>query len=89
MTGYVIGQPTATNTVLTLRLHRRHRDRASPTRPRETGTARMLYVQVTAAYRSTFGLQTNPSLHGPAARPSTGALTAYFSHGGPEEPDAR
>ena len=47
----------------------------------------MLYVQVTAAYRATFGLQSNPSLLGRAVT-VTGTLTAYFSHAGLKTPTA-
>ncbi|MFG1719912.1 endonuclease [Micromonospora chalcea] len=86
VTGYVIGQPTATNTVLrsgfTADTAIAIADQAG-----ETGTARMLYVQVTAAWRSTFGLLSNPSLRGRQVT-ATGALTAYFSHGGLKNPTA-
>ena len=53
----------------------------------ETGTSRMLYVQITADYRSTFGLLTNPTLRGRQVT-ATGTLTAYFSHGGLKSPTA-
>ncbi|WP_327000213.1 endonuclease [Dactylosporangium sp. NBC_01737] len=82
--GYVVGQPTATSTVLrsgftgdtALALA----DSAS-----ETGTTRMLYVQITASYRASFGLQSNPSLMG-RRLVVAGQLTAYFSHGGLKSP---
>jgi endonuclease I len=84
--GYVVGQPTATSTVLrsgftgdtALALA----DTAS-----ETGTTRMVYVQITAAYRASFGLQSNPSLMGRRLVVS-GQLTAYFSHAGLKSPTA-
>ncbi|MET7422628.1 endonuclease [Dactylosporangium sp. NPDC005555] len=84
--GYVVGQPTATSTVLrsgftgdtALALA----DSAS-----ETGTTRMLYVQITAAYRAQFGLQSNPSLMG-RRLVVAGQLTAYFSHAGLKSPTA-
>ncbi|MET7401055.1 endonuclease [Dactylosporangium sp. NPDC005572] len=84
--GYVVGQPTATSTVLrsgftgdtALALA----DSAS-----ETGTTRMLYVQITAAYRASFGLQSNPSLMG-RRLVVAGQLTAYFAHGGLKSPTA-
>lgn len=84
--GYVVGQPTATSTVLrsgftgdtALALA----DTAS-----ETGTTRMLYVQITAAYRASFGLQSNPSLMG-RRLVVAGQLTAYFAHGGLKSPTA-
>ncbi|MEV4628810.1 endonuclease [Micromonospora sp. NPDC049523] len=86
VTGYVIGQPTATNTVLrsgfTGDTAIAIADLAS-----ETATSRMLYVQVTSSYRSTFGLQTNPGLRGRLVT-VTGTLTAYFAHGGLKDPTA-
>ncbi|MGC5384399.1 endonuclease [Micromonospora chalcea] len=86
VTGYVIGQPTATNTVLTSGFTA-DTAIAIADQAGETGTARMLYVQVTAAWRSTFGLLGNPSLRGRQVT-ATGALTAYFSHGGLKNPSA-
>jgi len=82
--GYVVGEPTATSTVLrsgftgdtALALA----DAAS-----ETGTTRMLYVQITASYRSQFGLQSNPSLMGKRLVVA-GQLTAYFAHAGLKSP---
>ncbi len=54
----------------------------------ETGTANMLYVQITTAYRASFGLLTNPSLIGKQLT-VTGTLTAYFSpHAGLKSPTA-
>ncbi|MEE3919866.1 DUF6359 domain-containing protein [Micromonospora sp. BRA006-A] len=86
VTGYVIGQPTATTTVLTSGFTA-DTAIAIADQAGETGTARMLYVQVTAAWRSTFGLLTNPSLRGRQVT-ATGTLTAYFSHGGLKNPTA-
>ncbi|MGK5674326.1 endonuclease [Micromonospora sp. URMC 106] len=86
VTGYVIGQPTSSTTVLrsgfTSDTAIAIADAAA-----ETSTGRMLYVQVTAAYRSTFGLLTNPGLRGQRIT-ATGTLTAYFSHGGLKNPTA-
>jgi endonuclease I len=86
VTGYVIGQPTATNTVIqsgfTGDTAIALADLAG-----ESGTAKMLYVQVSSAYRSTFGLQSNPGLRGRLVT-VTGTLTAYFSHGGLKDPTA-
>ncbi|SCL19522.1 endonuclease [Micromonospora inyonensis] len=86
VTGYVIGQPTSTTTVLrsgfTADTAIAIADSAA-----ETSTGRMLYVQVTTAYRSTFGLLTNPDLRGRQIT-ATGTLTAYFSHGGLKNPTA-
>jgi endonuclease I len=82
--GYVVGEPTATNTVLrnnfTGDTAIAIADVAS-----ETSMSRMLYVQVTATYRSAFGLRTNPGLMGQSIT-ITGTLTAYFSHGGLKSP---
>ncbi|WP_433832501.1 endonuclease [Actinoplanes sp. CA-015351] len=84
--GYVVGEPTATSTV---RFSAFTGDTAiaiadSKT---ETSTTKMLYVQVTSAYRASFGLLTNPSLIGKAVT-VTGTLTAYFSHAGLKSPTA-
>jgi endonuclease I len=78
--GYVVGQPTATSTVVTSNYPNDYAlalaDSAS-----ETNTANMVYVQIPASFRSTFGLKTNPSLKGTPIK-VTGKLTAYFSHAG-------
>ena len=47
----------------------------------------MLYVQVTSAYRSSFGLRSNPGLIGDPITVA-GSLTAYFSHPGLKSPTA-
>jgi endonuclease I len=78
--GYVVGQPTATNTVVTSNYPNDYAlalaDSAS-----ETNTANMVYVQIPSSFRSEFGLQSNPSLKGQSIK-VTGNLTAYFSHAG-------
>ncbi len=84
--GYVVGQPTATNTVVrsnfpsdtALALA----DSAS-----ETATSKMVYVQVTASFRAAYGMQSNPSLMGKQLD-VTGKLGAYFSHAGLTAPTA-
>ncbi|MEU6074169.1 endonuclease [Micromonospora sp. NPDC047074] len=86
VTGYVVGQPTSTTTVLRSGFTADTAIAIADTAA-ETGTTRMLYVQVTAAYRSTFGLLTNPGLRGQRIT-ATGTLTAYFSHGGLKSPTA-
>ncbi|SCG61204.1 endonuclease [Micromonospora humi] len=86
VTGWVVGQPTATNTVLTSG-YTADTAIAIADQAGETSTARMLYVQVTAAWRSGFGLLSNPSLRGRQVT-ATGTLTAYFSHGGLKDPTA-
>ncbi|KRF39542.1 endonuclease [Terrabacter sp. Soil810] len=78
--GYVVGQPTATSTVVRSSFPSDYAlaiaDSAS-----ETSTSRMLYVQIPSAFRSSWGLQSNPSLMG-RQLDVTGALSAYFSHPG-------
>ncbi|MDG4802644.1 endonuclease [Micromonospora sp. WMMD980] len=86
VSGWVVGQPTATNTVITSG-YTADTAIAIADQAGETSTGRMLYVQVTAAWRSTFGLLTNPSLRGRQVT-ATGTLTAYFSHGGLKNPSA-
>ena len=78
--GYVVGQPTATNTVVRSGFPNDYAlaiaDSAS-----QAGTAQMLYVQIPSAYRAQWGLRTNPGLMGKQID-VTGALAAYFSHPG-------
>ncbi|WFE38655.1 endonuclease [Micromonospora sp. WMMD998] len=82
--GWVVGQPTATTTVITSG-YTADTAIAIADQAGETSTARMLYVQVTAAWRNSFGLLTNPSLRGRQVT-ATGTLTAYFAHGGLKNP---
>jgi len=78
--GYVVGQPTATNTVVKSGFPNDYAlaiaDSAS-----QASTSQMLYVQIPSAFRSQWGLRTNPSLMGKQID-VTGALAAYFSHPG-------
>ena len=53
----------------------------------ETDTGDMLYVQITSAYRSAFGLRSNPGRIG-SVLTVTGTLTAYFAHPGLKSPSA-
>jgi len=78
--GYVVGQPTSTSTVVTSAYPNDYA-LALADSPTETDTAKMVYVQITTAFRSTYGLQTNPGLKGQQLD-VTGALAAYFSHPG-------
>jgi endonuclease I len=78
--GYIVGQPTATSTVITSNYPNDYAIALADS-PAETNTSKMIYVQVSTAFRSTFGLQTNPSLKGSIVK-VTGYLTAYFSHTG-------
>ena len=78
--GYVVGQPTATSTVVRSGFPNDYAlaiaDSAS-----QTNTSSMLYVQIPSAFRAQWGLKTNPSLMGKQID-VTGALSAYFSHPG-------
>jgi endonuclease I len=78
--GYVVGQPTATSTVVRSGFPSDFAlaiaDSAS-----QTSTSSMLYVQVPSALRAQWGLRSNPSLMGRQVD-VTGALAAYFSHPG-------
>ena len=84
--GYIVGEPTATSTVIrsgfTGDTAFAIADSAST-----TATGSMIYVQITAAYRSAWGLSTNPGLLGRQVD-VTGALTAYFAHAGLKTPTA-
>jgi len=84
--GYVVGEPTATNTVrfsnFTGDTALAIADSAGETEPDD-----MLYVQVTSSFRATFGLLSNPGLIGDPIV-VTGTLTAYFSHPGLKAPTA-
>jgi endonuclease I len=84
--GYVVGQPTATSTVVRSNFPNDYAlalaDSAS-----ETSTSRMLYVQITASFRPTWGLQTHPGLLGTRID-VTGPLGAYFAHPGLTSPTA-
>ncbi|MEH1011581.1 endonuclease [Micromonospora sp. CPCC 206060] len=86
VTGYVVGQPIASTTVIRSNFTG-DTAIAIADSAAETSTSRMLYVQVTSAYRSSFGLLTNPGLLGRSVT-VTGMLTAYFSHGGLKDPTA-
>jgi endonuclease I len=78
--GYVVGQPTATSTVVTSGFPSDYAI-ALADAPGTTATSQMVYVQVPTAFRASFGLRSNPSLMGKQVD-VTGTLTAYFSHPG-------
>ena len=78
--GYVVGQPTATSTVVRSGFPNDYALAIADTAS-ETSTSRMLYVQIPSAFRSSWGLRSNPSLMG-RQLDVTGALAAYFSHPG-------
>jgi len=78
--GYVVGQPTATNTVVTSNYPNDYA-LAIADGAAETSTSKMLFVQIPSAFRAQWGLRTNPSLKGKQID-VTGTLAAYFSHPG-------
>ncbi|WHZ60134.1 endonuclease [Metabacillus hrfriensis] len=78
--GYVVGQPTAANTVVTSNYPNDYA-LALADSPSETSTSKMIYVQIPSSFRTQFGLKTNPSLKGTEMK-VTGKLAAYFSHSG-------
>lgn len=78
--GYVVGQPTSATTILTSGYPNDYAIALADSAT-ETNTAKMIYVQISTNYRSTFGLKTNPSLKGSLVK-VTGNLTAYFTHAG-------
>ncbi len=78
--GYVVGQPTATQTVVTTAFPNDYALALADT-VGETNTANMLYVQIPAALRPSFGLLTNPGLMGDRID-VTGSVGAYFAHAG-------
>ena len=80
VSGYVVGQPTATSTVVTSNYPNDYALALADTAA-ETNTARMLYVQIPAAFRASYGLRSNPGLRGKQLS-VTGTLSAYFSHAG-------
>lgn len=84
--GYVVGQPTATNTVVRSNFPSDYA-LALADSAGQTSTSAMLYVQIPTAFRASYGLKTNPSRVGTKIT-VTGTLTAYFSHPGMKDPTA-
>ncbi|MFI7601376.1 endonuclease [Actinoplanes sp. NPDC049681] len=84
--GYVVGQPIGTSTVLSSGFTG-DTALALADSAGERSTGKMLYVQVTSAYRASFGLQSNPGRMD-AMITVTGSLAAYFSHPGLKSPTA-
>lgn len=78
--GYVVGQPTATNTVVRTAFPSDYAIALADSAG-ETATARMVYVQVPSAFRATYGLRSNPGRMGQLLD-VTGRSGAYFSHPG-------
>ena len=78
--GYVVGQPTATDRVVTSGFPNDYAIAIAATKG-ESDTSKILYVQVPSALRSQWGLASNPDLLGQQVD-VTGALESYFSHPG-------
>ncbi|WP_285768169.1 endonuclease [Peribacillus sp. SI8-4] len=80
VSGYVVGQPTSANVVITSGYPNDYA-LALADSPSESNIANMVYIQVPAAFRADFGLKSKPSLKGKKVT-ITGVLGAYFSHAG-------
>jgi len=78
--GYVVGQPTSSTSVVTSGFPNDYALALADT-PGTTDTDQMLYVQIPSAFRSAWGLRSNPSLMGRQVD-VTGTLAAYFSRPG-------
>lgn len=82
--GYVVGQPTSSTTVVTSGFPSGFPSDyalALADQPGTTDPSRMVYVQVPSAFRSSWGLRSNPGLLGRQID-VTGTLAAYFSRPG-------
>ena len=75
--GYVVGQPTAANTVITSGFPNDYAIALADVAG-ERDTNKMIYVQISSTYRYSFGLWSNPSLMGKQVK-VTGSLSSYFS----------
>lgn len=78
--GYVVGQPTASSTVVTSGYPSDYA-LALADAAGETDTSRMVYVQVPGALRSAWGLRSHPELLGERLD-VTGTLASYFARPG-------
>lgn len=78
--GYVVGQPTSSTTVVTSGYPSDYALAIADTAG-VTDAGQMVYVQVPSAFRSAWGLRSNPDLLG-ARIDVTGALASYFSRPG-------
>ncbi|GAB3624685.1 hypothetical protein GCM10027418_27700 [Mariniluteicoccus endophyticus] len=86
VTGYVVGQPTSTSTVVRSGFPNDYA-LALADSPTETNTSKMLYVQIPSAFRAANGLKSHPELLGQKMS-ITGSLGDYFSHPGMKNPTA-
>ncbi|MEJ7651140.1 MAG: endonuclease [Nakamurella sp.] len=80
VTGYVVGQPTSSSTVVTSGFPSGYALALADTAG-ETAIAKILYVQIPSAFRAGYGLKTNPTSIGKKLD-VTGSFAAYFSHPG-------
>lgn len=78
--GYVVGQPTSSTTVVTSGFPNDYALALADTAG-ATDTGQMIYVQIPSAFRSVWGLRSNPQLMGDLIE-VTGTLSAYFSRPG-------
>ena len=84
VTGYVVGQPTATNTVVRSNFPNDFA-LALADSATQTSTSSMLYVQIPTAFRASYGLQSNPGLIGQQItvdRDADGVLLPCRAEGG-------
>ncbi|MDN5895782.1 MAG: DUF6359 domain-containing protein [Nocardioides sp.] len=84
--GYVVGQPTSIDQVVTDNFPSDYALAIADTAG-ETDPSQMLYVQVPADFRSDWGLRSHPDLVGEQVD-VTGGLAAYYSHPGLKSPSA-
>lgn len=80
VTGYVVGQPTGSSTVVTSGFPSDYALALADTAG-ETATAKILYVQIPSAFRAGYGLKTNPTSVGKKLD-VTGSFASYFSYPG-------
>ncbi|MFS0750408.1 endonuclease [Oceanobacillus sp. 1P07AA] len=78
--GYIVGQPVSTTSVITSNFPNNYAF-ALADNPSETNIEEMIYVQIPSSFRTSFGLQSNPSLLEEKVK-VTGTLTNYFAHSG-------
>lgn len=78
--GYIVGQPVSTTSVIKFNFPNNYAFALADS-PSATNIEEMIYVQIPSSFRTSFGLQSNPSLLGEKIK-VTGTLTNYFSHAG-------
>ncbi|MBT2600494.1 MULTISPECIES: endonuclease [unclassified Oceanobacillus] len=78
--GFIVGQPVSTTSVITSNFPNNYA-LALADSPSETNIEEMIYVQIPSSFRTSFGLQSNPSILEEKVR-VTGTLTTYFAHAG-------